>query len=63
MKLEQGDILVVRTGFTEALESLGAEERKTMGDDASQGWVGVDQSEEMLRWHWENGIAAVATDG
>lgn len=56
-----GDILVVRTGFTEAVYAQSAEEHAAMLKRGN-GWVGVEQSEEFMRWTWEQGIAAVATD-
>lgn len=56
-----GDILVVRTGLTEELKKLSQEEHDAM-IKAAKGWVGVNQGEDILRWHWENGFAAVATD-
>ncbi|OCF77487.1 hypothetical protein I204_01475 [Kwoniella mangroviensis CBS 8886] len=57
-----GDILIVRTGFTEALFELSDEEQAQLPNRKVRGYCGVDQSEEVLRWHWENGIAAVASD-
>lgn len=59
--LAPGDILIVRTGFTEALYDLNEEGLAAMLA-AAKGWVGVEQTEEVMRWHWDNGIAAVATD-
>ena len=59
--VQPGDICIVRTGWTEAFLSLSDEER----DAARRNWkgtVGVDQAEEVLRWHWESGIAAVVSD-
>ncbi|WWC95059.1 hypothetical protein V866_001911 [Kwoniella sp. B9012] len=60
--IESGDILIVRTGFTEAFFKLSDEERAQLPNRRVRGYCGVDQSEEVLRWHWENGIAAVASD-
>lgn len=58
---QPGDICIVRTGWTEAFLSLGDEQREAMRK-LRKGTVGVDQDEEVLRWHWESGIAAVASD-
>jgi hypothetical protein len=58
---QSGDICVVRTGWTEAFLSLSDEQREAMRG-SWKGTVGVDQDEDVLRWHWENGIAAVASD-
>ncbi|GMK53558.1 hypothetical protein CspeluHIS016_0101440 [Cutaneotrichosporon spelunceum] len=57
----EGDILLVRTGLTEAMTSLSEPEyRATLA--AARGWIGVEATEDLWRWHWENGLAAVATD-
>lgn len=61
--IEPGDILVVRTGWTEAFEGLSEKEREAIPYRDTRGFGGVDQSEEALRWHWDMGIAAVVTDG
>jgi hypothetical protein len=60
-----GDILIVRTGWTEGWLNLSAEDRKAATDalhGGTGGICGVEASEEVMRWHWENGIAAVAGD-
>jgi hypothetical protein len=58
---QPGDICVVRTGWTEAFLSLSDEQREAKRR-SWKGTVGVDQGEEVLRWHWESGIAAVVSD-
>ncbi|WVW86489.1 hypothetical protein I302_108537 [Kwoniella bestiolae CBS 10118] len=57
-----GDILLVRTGFTEDFLKLSDDERAQLPKRKVRGYCGVDQSEDVLRWHWDNGIAAVASD-
>ncbi|WVQ82258.1 hypothetical protein IAT38_004386 [Cryptococcus sp. DSM 104549] len=57
-----GDILVVRTGYTEAVIDMPDEERDELRRREVNGSCGVAQGEEVLRWHWENGFAAVASD-
>lgn len=57
--IEPGDILLVRTGWTEAFSALSPEEKercKLLPD------CGMERGEEMLRWHWDQGLAAVASD-
>ena len=61
--IESGDILLVRTGWTEAFEALSDEERAALPKRESRGSSGVDDGEDSMRWHWEKGIAAVASDG
>ncbi|WVQ77243.1 hypothetical protein IAR50_006926 [Cryptococcus sp. DSM 104548] len=57
-----GDILLVRTGFAEAISALSEEERDALRKREVNGSCGVDKGEDVWRWHWENGIAAVASD-
>lgn len=57
----EGDILIVRTGLVEAVLELSAEEHEAMLK-AAKGYVGVEASEELWRWHWESGFSAVACD-
>ena len=57
-----GDILLVRTGFTEAFDALSPEEKESWSTVPEQGWIGVETTVDSIRWHWENGFAAVAAD-
>ncbi|KAI9638641.1 putative cyclase-domain-containing protein [Dioszegia hungarica] len=57
-----GDILIVRTGWTEAFFGISEEERQSLPHRQKRGSCGVSSDPEVLRWHWENGIAAVASD-
>ncbi|WVQ82259.1 hypothetical protein IAT38_004387 [Cryptococcus sp. DSM 104549] len=57
-----GDVLVVRTGYTEAVIDLSDEERDELRKRGVNGCCGVDPSTECIKWHWENGFAAVASD-
>lgn len=58
-EIKFGDILFLRTGFTVAYEEATPLERQTMSKQM-QG-SGVEQSEEVLEWLWEN-FSAVACD-
>ncbi|GFZ42314.1 hypothetical protein JCM24511_00028 [Saitozyma sp. JCM 24511] len=58
---EPGDICIVRTGLTEAFLALSEEEYAEMLSKPRES-AGVQQGEDMYRWHWEKGIAAVASD-
>ncbi|WWC64903.1 uncharacterized protein I303_107517 [Kwoniella dejecticola CBS 10117] len=62
VSFRSGDILLVRTGFTEAFLGLTEAERMDLPNRKVRGYCGVSQTEDILRWHWENGIAAVASD-
>ncbi|WRT66103.1 uncharacterized protein IL334_003056 [Kwoniella shivajii] len=57
-----GDILLVRTGFTEAIMSKSNEEKDQLKKRKENQSCGVDANEEIWKWHWENGISAVASD-
>lgn len=61
LQFAPGDILIVRTGLTEAMLSLSKDEYDAV-IAAAKGYVGVEASEETWRWHWESGFSAVATD-
>lgn len=58
-KVTHGDILFVRTGFTSAYNSAPDDQRQSIAGLLLGS--GVDQSEEMLAWLWDN-FAAVAGD-
>ncbi|RSH95845.1 hypothetical protein EHS25_000938 [Saitozyma podzolica] len=49
------------TGLTEAFLALSEDEYADMLSKPRES-AGVQQGEEMYRWHWEKGIAAVASD-
>ncbi|KAK8858930.1 hypothetical protein IAR55_003161 [Kwoniella newhampshirensis] len=57
-----GDILVVRTGWTEGTIDLSKAKREELRGREVNGSCGVAHSEEVLRWHWEKRIAAVVSD-
>lgn len=60
IEFASGDIILVRTGFTEQFEGCGPDGRK--GFDPMKGAVGIEASEDFMRWVWENEFPAVATD-
>ncbi|KLT39259.1 hypothetical protein CC85DRAFT_288744 [Cutaneotrichosporon oleaginosum] len=57
---ESGDVLIIRTGFTEAVYNLPEDKYKDY--DPMKGAIGVEPSPELMRWVWETGIPAVASD-
>ena len=60
LELEAGDVMIVRLGGTEIIESLEKEQiLQMMG---AYQLSGVDGSEEMARWIWNKRFAAVAGD-
>ena len=55
-----GDVLIVRSGFTEDLGVMNAQEQEqAMGTHKS---VGVEGSEEVAKWVWNHHFASVAGD-
>ncbi|CAI7670414.1 unnamed protein product [Penicillium bialowiezense] len=58
----RGDILLIRTGWTAAYHLLTDDEKELLGGRDDRASVGVEATEESLRWHWEQGFAAVASD-
>ncbi|KAK5033584.1 hypothetical protein LTS07_003889 [Exophiala sideris] len=57
-----GDILLIRTGWTEEYDKLTNDEKMHLGRREQRCFVGVEASEEMIRWHWDRQFAAVASD-
>jgi hypothetical protein len=57
-RFDPGDILLVRTGWTEAMFGLSDEEKLKHRNKS----IGVARGDDVLRWHWENGFAAVLSD-
>jgi kynurenine formamidase len=57
-----GDILLIRTGWTEEYNKLREGEKYALSQRAIRASCGVDASEAMLKWHWENQFSAIASD-
>jgi len=56
----QGDVLIIRSGFTEELGGLDADgQSKAMG---SHRMCGVEGTDEAARWFWNQRFSAVAGD-
>jgi hypothetical protein len=57
---KQGDIIIVRSGFTEALgEMTGEQQAEALGSHRT---CGVEGSEDSAKWFWNKHFAAVAGD-
>jgi hypothetical protein len=57
------DILFIRSGFINALSALPKDECELYAAKAGEmPSIGVESSEETLRWIWENQFVAVAGD-
>lgn len=58
----QGDVLVIRTGWTAAYSQLTDAEKECLGGRDDRASCGVEATEAAIRWHWEQGFSAVASD-
>jgi hypothetical protein len=60
VEFKQGDVLIVRTGFTEGLTGISGEKQaELMGSHKT---CGVEGTVESAKWHWNKHFAAVAGD-
>ncbi|PGH13694.1 hypothetical protein AJ80_06199 [Polytolypa hystricis UAMH7299] len=56
-----GDILIIRVGYMPTFNKLSTDELIAFAKQTPPGLIGVERSEEMLEWIWEN-FSAVAGD-
>jgi kynurenine formamidase len=56
------DILLIRSGFIKALTALSPSEAVTYATTKPTHAIGIDASEEMLKWLWEREFSAVGGD-
>ncbi|KPI41405.1 uncharacterized protein AB675_8996 [Cyphellophora attinorum] len=59
-EFKHGDILLLKTGYTEALDEAGAERHPEIFKQGKA--VGVDNTVEAAKWFWNRHFAAVAGD-
>ena len=58
-----GDVLLVRTGFEDLiLADQAAVERGEPIKLGGNRWAGVEANVDIVKWIWETGIVAVASD-
>jgi hypothetical protein len=62
VKFQTGDILVMRTGWIEWYNSLTEEQRTQLAKPGALRLGGLEQSEDSLRFLWNNHFAAIASD-
>lgn len=62
VRFRRGDILLIRTGWTAAYNKLTDAEKIDLGGRENRASCGVEATGDAIRWHWECGFAAVATD-
>jgi hypothetical protein len=56
-----GDILIIRSGYMQSYNAKPKTELAKLAEINPPSFIGVEQSEDMLKWIWEN-FAAVAGD-
>ncbi|XHF99321.1 hypothetical protein AWENTII_002827 [Aspergillus wentii] len=60
---QKGDILFVRVGVTKEWDTVMTDEQKrAYSDNPSPEHAGVEASVDVLRWLWDTGFAAIASD-
>ena len=62
VSFQPGDILFVRSGYVKAFNSLSNQEKQRLAAVPHPPAIGLDSSEEILKWIWDNQFAAVAAD-
>ncbi|KAJ6023636.1 uncharacterized protein N7446_014001 [Penicillium canescens] len=58
----RGDVLIIRTGWTAAYSKMTDSEKDHLGGRDNRASCGVESTEAAIRWHWDQGFAAVASD-
>ncbi|THH29216.1 hypothetical protein EUX98_g4968 [Antrodiella citrinella] len=61
VSFQHGDILLLRIGFTQRYYSASSEERDSLGGKPET-LAGIEQTEDMKRFLWDNHFAAIASD-
>ena len=62
IEFRKGDILLVRSGTTKAWDSMSMADKAAYGAAGSPSHAGLEATEDMLRFLWDSGFAAVASD-
>ena len=52
----------MRVGFTAAYRKLSLEQKEKFTNRESPGFLGLEATKDSLRWLWDTGFAAVASD-
>ena len=62
IEFRKGDILLVRSGTTRAWDSMSMVDKAAYSAAGSPSHAGLEATEDMLRFLWDSGFAAVASD-
>jgi kynurenine formamidase len=60
VRIEPGDLLLLRTGWVEQIMAHEPEDRKQFVDTAA--WIGLESGENMARFLWNKHVIGVAAD-
>ena len=60
--LKPGTILLVRTGWMESYEQCTPEQKRPLTSFENVKAVGIEATQEMAAWLWDQRVAAIATD-
>ncbi|KAK7740866.1 hypothetical protein SLS62_010963 [Diatrype stigma] len=61
-EIRRGDVLFVRSGFSEDLAPLDGDQQNEKMTQGGWGAIGVEGTRETARWFWNKHLAAVAGD-
>ncbi|PNP76573.1 hypothetical protein FNYG_09992 [Fusarium nygamai] len=62
IEFHQGDILFIRVGFTAHYNALSPQEQEDFPNRQPGGLLGLEATEESLKWLWDSGFSAIASD-
>jgi Putative cyclase len=62
LTLKAGDVLFIRSGFVNTYSKLDTADREKIASVNPPHFAGVEQSEAVLEWIWDEKFAAVAGD-
>lgn len=62
IKFQKGDVFFLRVGLPGTWERMSAEDRVAYSQQGMPQHAGIEQSERVLRFIWDNHFAAVASD-
>lgn len=62
IEFKKGDIFFLRVGLTRTWDAMDAQQKKKYSQQPTPNHAGIEQSERVLRFVWDNHFAAVASD-
>ena len=62
IQFEKGDIFFLRVGLTKTWDSMNDDQKQAYSEQKIPKHAGMEQSERVLRFMWDNHFAAVASD-